>query len=77
MSEFLPNIGMGICLFWQWIVTSLIAKFVPIFITNVGSMWIMVFFAVNCLTGAVLVWGYCVETKDFTGEEIHKKFKEA
>lgn len=22
MSEFLPNIGLGLCLFWQWIVTS-------------------------------------------------------
>jgi len=77
MSEFLPNIAMGICLFWQWIVTCLIAKFVPPFLTAVGAMWLMIFFAANCLTGTVLCWAYCIETKDKSEKQIHKEFMKA
>jgi len=29
MSEFLPSVGIGMCLSWQWILTALIGKFTP------------------------------------------------
>lgn len=77
MSEFLPSIALGAALFWQWICTSLIAKFVPPFITEVGPMNLNYFFAVNCFTGAVLIWAFCVETKGKSQMEIHRDFVKA
>lgn len=35
------------------------------------------FFAVNCFTGAVLIWVYCIETKGKTQMQIHRDFKNA
>lgn len=51
MSEFLPGVAIGLCLCLQWLLTALIGKFVPIYLTHLGPIYLMYFFGFNCLMG--------------------------
>lgn len=77
MSEVMPPMAMSVCFFWQWIATSLIAKFVPPFLTALGPLPLLYFFGGNCLAGSLLVWAYCIETKDKTDKEVHRDFMDS
>lgn len=77
VSEVLPPVGVGVCFAMQWICTAIIGLLSPILMPIVGSIALIGFFMVVCLTQAVGNLLFLVETKNKTPREIMEEFNES
>lgn len=79
LAEFFPlqlrGLGMGICVFFVWIVNFLIGLFFPILLNLVGLFYTFGVFVVIGLFSIFFVYNYVPETKGKSLEEIELAFR--
>ena len=74
-AEILPAAGVGIGGSLQWVFASFVGKFVPVFNSLVGPLWVIVFF-IGMMVGTVLFMNYaCIETSGLSMQEVEKVYR--
>jgi len=70
VAETLPDVGVSVASFWNWVFAFLTLQFFPKTEEAIGYGWTFIMYGIITVVGALFLWLTVVETKDKNKDDI-------